>query len=260
MAVTNIDILYVLQPLIITIASIILVLYWHYKKSFTKWIFVYSLVAYALAIIIKTVFQHFTALYVVSAGNLYIEGVYYGLQTVILEVGLAYVFASYAIKKKQMSAKDASGYGIGLAFWENGVLLGLFSIINVLALYLTLASGSPAAAIAYNAVSKAQPSLFYPAMQALPLIGLGLLERTSSFMVHFSWGYLVLMAAFYRKKKYLAIALPMGLVDFFVPFSKSLGLANFEILIFAIAIASILVVAFTSKSLSKTLKVQKTRT
>ncbi len=51
-------------------------------------------------------------------------GLYFGVQTVFLEVGLAYVFARLAISRVKMQAADAEGYGLGLAFWENGIYVG----------------------------------------------------------------------------------------------------------------------------------------
>jgi hypothetical protein len=50
-------------------------------------------------------------------------GLYYGLQTVFLEVGLAYVLAVYGVRRRGLKSSDGVGYGLSLAFWENGVLI-----------------------------------------------------------------------------------------------------------------------------------------
>jgi multisubunit Na+/H+ antiporter MnhF subunit len=251
MLLQNINPIYVLQPLIVTVAMVALLAYWHYKKSLTKWVMLYSLLAYAAAIIIKYVFQILTAMPVIRTGNPYYEGVYLGLQTVVLEVGLAYLFARYAISKKRMTAKEASGYGIGLAFWENGVLLGALSLFSIVATYAVLASGGTAASAVYSSLLETQPSLFYPLSQALPLVCLGILERASSTIVHVAWGYLVFMAAFHKRKKYLALALPLGLVDFFVPFEGALGLVTLELVVFTIAIIGLAMVFVVRREIRK---------
>lgn len=250
--VSNINLVYIVQPLVVTIASLILVLYCYSRKTFTKWVFVYTIIAYFLAIAIKMVFQYFTAQYVASAGNLYYEGIYLGLQTVILEIGLAYLFAKHAISRKRISASNASAYGVGLAFWENGVLLGALSIFNIIVIYITIASGGPASTVLYSKLLTTQPGLFASTSVALSSIGLGILERASSLIIHFAWGYLVVLAAFYKKRKYLAVALPMGLVDFLVVFAKSIGLVKFEFIIFGIALASLAVAIYSGISTRRT--------
>ena len=247
----NIDPIYLLQPIIVIIIVVSLILYWYYKKSFTVLVLLYSLAAYGIAILIKILFQEFTINIVKNLNRLYILGLYYGLQTMILEVGFAYLFAEYAISKQHMSEKDASGYGIGLAFWENGVLLGIVSLMNLIVLYLLLASGGQMASQTYNELMTAHPALFHSVTQALPVVGLGIIERISSIMVHLAWGFLTFNAAFYKKKKYLLLALPMGLIDFFVPFASSLGIVIFEALIFIIAVICLLVALKVNMDLKK---------
>jgi hypothetical protein len=85
----------------------------------------------------------------------------------------------------------------------------------------------------------------------LPLVGLGILERTSSLLVHFSWGYLCIVAAYFHKKKYFLLALPMGLIDFFVPFAQAMTLPVFEALILAFAVASLGVAIISTRKLRK---------
>ena len=186
---------------------------------------------YAGAILIKVVFQLLTANAIVSTfgSDSIARGLYYGLQTSILEVGGAFVAARYAVSRRRFSEKDAGAYGISLAFWENGVYLGLFSLISLVSIYAVLAIGSPATAkLVYNALLTGQASLFDPPATALPLVGFGILERISSILAHCAWGYLTVLAVVYKKNVYLAVALPMGLIDFFVPFANILGLAEFE--------------------------------
>jgi len=111
---------------------------------------------------------------------------------------------------------------------------------------VALAVDGPTAEEVYSSLIVAQPDLFYPAMQALTLVGYALLERVSSLLFHFSWGYLCILAACAARKRYLMLALPMGLVDFFVPFAGTLGTLAFEVLIFLIGLGclgSVLVIA-----------------
>lgn len=233
----NFNPIYFLSPLIPIIFSFFLIFYWRKRKSF-KWIILgYALVAYAGAIIIKVIFQDFTAKSVVSTfGSVSIvTGLYYGLQTSILEVGLAYLVIKYALKKGSYGIEDAGSYGISLSFWENGVLLGIISLISVLSSYLVISLGpSSVSKMVLDSLQASQPSLFYPASKALPLIGLSGLERVSSLFAHFSWGILVFLAAFARKRRYFFIALPMGLIDALVPFANEIGIVRFEIILFVI--------------------------
>jgi len=251
MPVQNINSIYILQPLIVTLTLVALLVYWHYKKSLTKWVLLYSLLAYAIAIAAKAVFQLVTATPVINTGNPYYEGIYLGLQTVVLEVGLAYIFARYAISKNKMSAKDASGYGVGLAFWENGVLLGALSLVSLITTYWALASGGTVASAVYNSLVSVQPTLFYSTSSALPLVFFGILERASSTILHVAWGYLVVMAAFYKRKRYMAFALLFGMVDFLVPFENILGMATLEIVVFAVALIGLAVMLIVRKEIKK---------
>ena len=141
-----------------------------------------------------------------------------------------------------LKANDAEGYGISLALWENGVLIGGSLLVSYAIYFATLSGGSGASAVQMLAtLLENAPSLFYAPSSALPLIGYAVLERVSSLLIHFSWGYLCVLAAAYRKRTLVLVALPMGLVDFFAPFAASLGTAAFEGLIFAIALASVAV-------------------
>ena len=67
-------------------------------------VLVYSLVAYAIAIALKEVMQNLPINLTLNNPEL---GVYYGLQTVIFEVGLAYLIAWYALKQGKLERKDA---------------------------------------------------------------------------------------------------------------------------------------------------------
>jgi YhfC intramembrane metalloprotease len=251
----NIDPLYILEPAIVIALSVTLILYWKFSgRSFTRWALIFSLAAYAGAIIIKVVFQLLTVNAVTSTfGTASVAtGLYYGLQTVILEVGGAYVVAVYAVSRKRFSERDAGAYGISLAFWENGIYLGLFSLVSLISIYAVLAAGPGASAtLVYNALQKGEPALFNPPSVALSPVAFGILERISSIMLHCAWGYLTVLSAVYRKKNYLAIALPMGLADFFVPFASELGLATFEGIVFLIGVVSLLVALQIGRHLPK---------
>jgi uncharacterized membrane protein YhfC len=199
-------------------------------------------VAYFGAIFAKVVFQYLTylSLFPSAGGNPYELGAYFGLQTVLFEVGAAYLVARYAVSRGMLKANDAEGYGISLALWENGVLIGGSLLINYAIYYTTLSSSSGAAAVQmFATLLQSAPSLFDPPSSALPLVGFAVLERVSSLLIHFSWGYLCVLAAVFKKRIFLLVALPMGLVDFFAPFAGSLGVGAFEGLIFAIALVCV---------------------
>ena len=237
----NIDPIYLLQPIITILFSIGLVVYWHYKRSFTRSVLIYSLLAYGGAILIKIVLQFFTASgFVARFGhNPYLLGAYFGVQTVIFEVGGAFLVASWAVAKGKFAAKDGEGFGLGLAFWENAVVVGGFGMLNLLIIYLTFAFGGPTSQTLHEQVAISNPALFAPPSEALRSMAYGLLERVSSLIFHFAWGLLCLLSALTRKRLYILAALPMGLVDFLVPFAQILTIPVFEICIFILAVVSL---------------------
>jgi len=244
----QIDALFILQPLTCFLFSLGLVLYWRYKRRFKGSAVLYSLVAYAGAIALKYMVQIPTAKLVfdmfgaASAAS----ALYIGVQTVVFEVGGAFLVAYYAFSRNKLESKDAEAYGIGLAFWENGVLLGIIPMIGLLTIIMLLSSNFAPniSGTIYSLVINNQPGLFLSPAQALPLIAWGTLERVSSLFAHFSWGYLTLLAATLRKRRYFGIALPMGLLDTLVPFAQNFSVPLFELLVFAIAVG-FLIVAFT---------------
>ncbi len=206
--------------------------------------------AYAGAIALKYIVQLPTIRALDSAfGNSpVVLGVYYGIQTAVFEVGGAFLVAAIAVSRKHFKANDAEGFGLGLAFWENGVLIALPLLLNYIVYYAILSTpNSSLAQSLYSTLTKDAPSLFYGTSGALPLIGYAILERISSLLAHFSWGYLAVIAAVYRKRIYLAIALPVGFfVDFLVPFSQKIGIGMFELIVFLIgAIGLIIALAIT---------------
>jgi hypothetical protein len=194
--------------------------------------------AYAAAIAAKVVLQTLTSSAFLARfqGDLVILGLYLGLQTVVFEVGGAYLVATYSVSRGKFSKRDAEAYGLGLALWENGIILGILPVINLIIYFATLSSNTPASQALYSELVKIQPQLFDP-NQILLAAPFGLLERVSSLLVHFSWGVLCVLSASYHERKFLLFALPMGLIDFFVPFARYLPLPTFELMIFMFAVA-----------------------
>ncbi len=212
----------------------------------------FSLVAFAGAILLKFIFQLFTVNAVISTfGTASIAtGLYYGLQTAIFEVGGAFLVARYALSRGRFAEKDAGAYGISLAFWENGVYLGIFSLISIVSIYVVIAAGpATAAQQVYSALQSSKSALFDPPATALPQIAFGILERVSSIILHCAWGYLVVIAAVYKRNDYLIAAMPLGLVDFFVPFVSFLGVPVFEAIVFVFALAGLLIAISISRDL-----------
>jgi hypothetical protein len=244
----NIDPIFILQPVIVIIIASALLVYWHSKRRFHFTVLVYSLVAYAVAIAFKYAVQSLPFNIVLNNVGL---GVYYGLQTVILEVGLTYLVAWYAISHGKLERKDAEAYGAGLAFWENAVLLGIISLINLVAYYSILSTNTSLAQTLYDQLYKSAPGYFAPASQALGSVAYGTLERVSSILFHSAWGYLCFVAACLHKKQLFLIALPMGFVDFLVPFAQDLGLPVFEAVLFALAFLSVLAAWYATRQFRK---------
>ena len=247
----NIDRLYFLQPLVTIAFSVGLIIYWRRKRTFTRAAFVYSLLAYAGAIAIKVAVQALTfpAFLARFSDSPPALGAYFGVQTVLFEVGGAFLIAAWTVSRGKLNANDAEGYGLGLAFWENAGYLGTLGLFTLISIYLTLASSGPTSEAFYSTLISTRPDLFYPPSQALPLVGYGILERATSLLFHVSWGYLCLLAAFFHKRQYFLLALPMGLLDFLVPFAASLGILVFESLIFALGLGSLALTLLVTRSL-----------
>lgn len=249
----NIDPIFVIQPVAVIVVCVALLVYWHRRRGFEWAVLSYSLLAYAVAIALKYAVQIPTINSVIgyfgeqSVGL----GLYYGVQTMLFEVGMAYAVALYAVNRGILGRRDAEGYGAGLAFWENAVLLGALSLVNLVAYYAILSTNLPSAQTVYDLLNKNQPGLFDPPLQALGSVALGTMERISSILVHSAWGYLCVMAAVLKKRRLFLAALPMGFVDFLVPFSSTIGIVKFEALVFAIGVASVLVAWASTRRVMK---------
>jgi hypothetical protein len=251
----NIDLLLLLQPTLAVAITLGCIIYWWDRKSFGLSQFLLSFAAYFLAIAAKYAIQLPTISAAESAlGSVSIGfGLYLGLQTVVLEVGLAYVFAVYGARRRGLRTTDAVPFGLSLSFWENGVLLGALSILNLSVTYLLLTTGTSEAAKTYAQLVAAQPALFMPPASLLPLELIGTLERISSMLVHTAWGVLCVLAAVTGRKRYLAYALPMGLVDALVPFA-SLNSNLFEAVVFLLSVGFILIAWRALKQTTTTLQ------
>ncbi|MGD6808655.1 MAG: YhfC family glutamic-type intramembrane protease [Candidatus Bathyarchaeia archaeon] len=245
----NINILFFLTPIIVIIISSALVIYWYRKRHFRWTVLIFSLVAYAGAIALKYAVQIPTINLVRDSGP-FVLGAYYGIQTMVFEVGLAFLVALIAIRYSELNGKDGEGYASGLAFWENAGLLGILLLINYVTYYSVLSSDTPLAQQLYDQLLTNSPGLFSSNQEALALIAIGVFERISSIIVHFAWGYLCFMAAYHHKLRLFFIALPMGLIDFFVPFAASSPLL-FEGVFFGFAVTSLIVAWYVTKNLRK---------
>ncbi|MGA2199949.1 MAG: YhfC family glutamic-type intramembrane protease [Nitrososphaerales archaeon] len=238
----NIDPFLFIEPVVFIAISAGLILYWRLKRRFVAIVLLFSFIAYAGAIALKEIVQAFTAGGVTAAfgSASWQTGVYYGVQTSVFEVGLTYLVARYAISRKMMEGADGEAYGISLAFWENGVLLGALTLFNLVTTYFLIAGGLIPASV-YQTIVNSEPSVFYsPQQLALPM-AFGVLERISSLLAHFSWGYLCVLAVYMRRRAYFLVALPMGLLDVTVPFAQEIPLWEYETLIFAISLGFFLV-------------------
>ena len=245
----NIDLLFIIEPAIVIAFSVGTVLYWHRKHGFGRAVLGFSLLAYGGAIGLKVILQYLTAPLFLAASHasLWLLGLYIGLQTVVFEVGGAFLVVRFAISRGKMKQRDAGAYGLGLAFWENAVLLGVIALLSAISYFIVISQGGQAAESMYMLLSTTQPQLFYPPQSALPLVGWGLLERVSSLMVHLSWGYLCVTAAAQHKREVLFLALPMGFVDFLVPFVQILTVPLFEIIVFMLTSICVFVAVYFTR-------------
>jgi hypothetical protein len=252
----NIDLLFILQPAIVILISFGLVVCWRYKRSFAGAVLLYSFVAYFGAIALKYLVQLPTARYVLESfgPSSPVFALYLGLQTVFFEVGLAFLLAYHGVRRAKLKAKDAEAYGIGLSLWENGVFLGLIPLINLLAIYVILGSNMLLAQTVYSQITRSHPFLFNRPAEVLPLIGWGILERISSTLAHFSWGYLSLVAAAFRKWRYFGLALPMGLLDALVPWAGTVPPEVSEPVLFAITVGFFTVSLAATRELRRKIK------
>lgn len=252
----NINPIFILQPVIVITLCSLLMVYWYRKRRFHGMIWLYTLIAYGGAIAAKYALQLPTIGLVIGSGEAAL-GLYYGVQTVVFEVGFAYLVAYLAFKRGSLDRRDAEAFGSGLGFWENVGFLSALSLVNLIAYYAILSGGSSLATTLYEQLSTNAPSLFASDVEALGLVGIGVLERISSLLVHVAWGYLCVMAVIYRKKALFAIALPMGLIDFLVPFASA-NVLVFEVAFFALAVVCIIVAWYATKRLIKQPKTSQT--
>ncbi len=244
----NIDPLVFLSPSIIIILCISFILFLRRRHDFRWVVLFYALIAYSGAIALKVVVQTLTSSFIYGEfGTVSVpSALYLGMQTVIFEVLGAYLVAHYLFRHNRIQSTDADGYGASLAFWENAVLLGLFTLISLVADYLIIASNLLGSSI-YDQLIAVEPALFYPPLKLLPVLSLGILERISSILIHYAWGFLTVIAATKRRPLYLYIALPMGLVDSLVPYAGTIGLLHFEIIFFVISICAVLIALFVRR-------------
>jgi hypothetical protein len=231
----QIDPIYLLQPAAAFALSLGVLVYWRNRNGFRGIVFLLSFGAYWLAIALKEVVQYATYDKVVATlGYASIgTGLYFGLQTAFFAVGIAYLLARYAVRSRDATARDAVAYGIGLSFWENGVLLGCLALFDLAVIYLVLSMGGSLAA---TVASQLPSAYFASGTVALQNVALGTLERVSSMMVHVAWGLLCVLSAATGKKRFLAVALPMGLIDAAVPFAGQVSTEVFEAALFSVSL------------------------
>lgn len=246
----EIDPILFLSPLLSLGITLGAVLYWWRRRCFRSIVILLTLFAYFLAIALKIVVQSFTVVQVEKAfGTVSVGfGLYLGLQTVLFEVGLAYAFALIGARIFKLEKKDAASFGLGLAFWENGVLLGIYPLFQLSLIYVSLLGNSSSAATTYFHIATSNPSYFYGPAKLLPSVLYGALERISSLLAHTAWGVLVVLSAVTKRKIFLAIALPMGLLDALVPFASVTSIAAFEAGIFLLSLGFIMVAVIARRS------------
>ncbi len=238
-AIPNINPVYFLEPLS-SIGIVLALLIIYRKKGLTSAVFFLAALSYFAAIAAKSVLQYFTFPWMENLfGYTSIPtALYFGSQTAVFEVIGAYLVARHW--KGHLKQRNAESYGLSLAFMENAILVGGIALINLTANYFVIASGPQSLAqYVHGQLMASSPALFYGTLQALPIIGYSVLERLSSLIVHFSWGFLVVTSVSTGRLRYLIMAIPFGFVDSLVPYSSIMGVPVFEATVFIISLVAL---------------------
>lgn len=171
-----------------------------------------GLLAYFIAITAKIVVQFFTAKLILSYPP-FIIGVYYGAQTLLFEVGFAFLFVSLY---KKVTISDAMGYGISLAFAENAVLLGAISLLSgvITLLIFPMLPHSLQVTISEEVNIPITYDIYH------------FMDRVSSLLAHTAWGIASVLYFVEKKKEYFLIGL-VGFVDDFLASYFNLGLISY---------------------------------
>ena len=191
-------------------------------------VFGVAAISYFIAIALKIVIQELTLNYIIIYPY-YIQGLYYGGQTAIFEIGLAFLFAVIFKIDKPID------FGVSLAFWENAIFLGFLSGItlpDVLISYYLIASNAPASKIIYESFKNTV--LYLGNNQLLEYMLYHTFDRLSSLFAHGAWGSMASLYFIRRKKSYFIIMI-LGFIDFMVPLFNE-GIINY----FTISILSLL--------------------
>lgn len=249
----NIDPILFLQPVASLLIGAIPLVYMklRYRTSLWASLLIASAAAYFSAIAAKVVLQYLTVRPLTAMiGQGVPLAIYFGVQTSIFEVGLAYLMIRYTSRKTKLDPRDGEFYGLGLAFWENGVYLGALSLINLLSIYLILQSNSALAEQTYKILMSTNPALFELPGKLLVPVAVSAVERISSLLAHFSWGTLVTLAVLTKRIRYLLYALPMGLVDTFAALYQfhMLGLLPTEAVVFVWSLACLIITLVALRS------------
>ncbi|AAT43032.1 hypothetical protein [Picrophilus oshimae] len=173
-------------------------------------IFGVAAISYFIAIALKIIIQNFTLNYIILYPY-YVQGLYYGVQTAILEAGFSFIFAIMFKIDKPLE------FGVSLAFWENAIFLGFLSGITlpeVSISYYLIASNAPGSKIIYESLKNTL--LYFGNYQLLRYLFYHTLDRLSSLFAHGAWGAMASLYFIKRKKSYFIIML-LGLIDFLVP-------------------------------------------
>jgi hypothetical protein len=159
--------------------------------------------AYILAIIGKDIIKlAFLSFFLTPQIPTYIA---YGILTTTFEPGLAYLFSRF-IKENPKT------YGIGLAFWENAIFVGLLEL-----------------PYAFTATTTTVLSSYFVAIK--------IMDRTSSLLIHYCWGVSAYYSSWRKELKYIISVAPLGMVDSLAAYVSLTQSANY----FIVAVPSIIV-------------------
>ncbi|BCU70726.1 hypothetical protein [Stygiolobus caldivivus] len=153
----------------------------------------------------------------------------YGALTAITEPGFAYLFARFVKRYPQT-------YGVSLAFWENGFLVGFLTVLNGILLPPDFSISSPLLA------------------EPLAVIILGkTMDRLSSLFLHYSWGVCAYLSFWKKDVKYILSVAPLGLLDSLTAYMSLAHVSNYlEISFpaFIVGVVGLLVTSYYMKRMT----------
>lgn len=147
---------------------------------------------------------------------------------------------------RQTKFERYGNYGLGLAFWENAGYLGVLGMFSLMSIYFSRFRYHLFSRIVFQS-DRQQTCALLSAIKSTPADRLQFTRAGGLSLISFLLGYLYLLSASLHKRRYFLVALPMGLLDFFVPFANYLGIPIFELFIYLLGLGTLGITLFITK-------------